>query len=373
MLRAIFIGCLIVVAAVVLLALGASYYVYRQYQSVFEIPAQLEEPSVLVGEGLLSSEEVFSDPSIGWIYEITKVDFDQDGAEDMVLVGSSGAAILNESLEVQQKVLYEEPISSQAKVTLTDLEVDGSYEFLVRGSWDSPVKVLDADGKERWNYTGTFGIDDAAAGDIDGDGDREVVVGMNGGGGVHLLDSDGSVLWTQPDGNVWQVDFVSSNSGEGLDIVHSNAAGQITIRNASGSVVLQSSPGAYFSDFNKIEWFGLEGDDQLLLAEDDKIWVFDLGGKVLATWDAPLAGTLGEVAGVLIQFTGQEAKHFACLVNFSSWGRSILYLFDADGKLLYQEVLAQPSHAIMEKDGDLLVGTGGALRRYRLEDGPNGG
>jgi hypothetical protein len=53
-------------------------------------------------------------------------------------------------------------------------------------------------------------------------------------------------------------------------------------------------------------------------------------------------------------------------VNFSSWGRSILYLFDAEGKLLYQEVLAQPSHAIKEKDGDLLIASGGELRRYRL-------
>ncbi len=370
MLRSLFIGCLVVVVILIAVAAGFGFYVYRQFQSVFEIPVELDQPSVLVGEGFLSSEVLFSDPGLGSVFQIAPVDFDGDGVQDLVLVGSVAAAILDGSFESKSTITYSQP--PNAKVILTDLEPDGTFEFLVRGSWQGPVRVFDHDGTERWSYSGASGIDDAAAGDVDGDGDLEVVVGMNGGGGIHLLDSDGSVLWTQSDGNVWRVETLSPQSGTRLDIVHSNAAGQITVRSATGQILSQMSPGPYFSDFSKTEWIDLEGNDQLLLAEDDQIWVFDRAGKTLAQWKAPLAGGLGEVEGRWIDFSGRDSALFACLVTFDTWGRSILYLFDSDGTILYQEVLGTACYSIEKLDGALLLGGNGELLRYRVTEADTG-
>ena len=55
--------------------------------------------------------------------------------------------------------------------------------------------------------TGVLSVDDTAAGDVDGDGRLEFVVGFNGGGGVRLLDSTEKMRWRKPDGNVWHVEI----------------------------------------------------------------------------------------------------------------------------------------------------------------------
>jgi hypothetical protein len=68
---------------------------------------------------------------------------------------------------------------------------------------------MDATGKPLWSYgAGSNGVDDMVAGDLNGDGLLQFAVGFNGGGGIHLLNSQGKKLWEFPDGNVWHVEIV---------------------------------------------------------------------------------------------------------------------------------------------------------------------
>ncbi len=64
----------------------------------------------------------------------------------------------------------------------------------------------------------------------------------------------GLLQWQQPDGNVWHVEIVDTKGDGNLQIVHSNAGGQITIRDQDGKVLRQSKPGNYFSSFSVCRW-----------------------------------------------------------------------------------------------------------------------
>jgi hypothetical protein len=66
---------------------------------------------------------------------------------------------------------------------------------------------------------------------------EKVVVGFNGAGGLHLLNADGKELWKQDDGNVWHVEIAAVDEKSSKMIVHSNARGQLTLRDASGKIM----------------------------------------------------------------------------------------------------------------------------------------
>lgn len=326
---------------------------------------------VPVGNGLLSSRICFSDPSLREIWDIQEVNFDANGSLDLVIVGSAGAAVLDRAFKPIEQITFHD--RAFAKVKLVDLEHNGHYEFLVRGSsttgiglsWDCPVIVFDRDGSRMWSYRSVAGVNDAAAADIDGDGQDEVVVGMNTGGGIKLLNHNGSELWSKPDANAWRVETLSSQSGHGLDIVSSNASGELTLRDAAGEVIRRIKPGAYLRKFSKTKWFGLEGNDQILAIQTGKILVIDPLGKTLASWNAPLAGSSGEPVGTPVKLSG-EKDYYACLVTFDDWNRSILYMYEEDGTLVYQEIFGSGAGCLFPFNGSLLVGFPGKVMMFEM-------
>lgn len=116
-------------------------------------------------------------------------------------------------------------------------------------TWSPQVTVYDQKGALLWAYppaTGSSGIDDVAAVDVDGDGNDEVVVGFNGSTGVHVLSSKGSVIWTSTTiGNVWHVDGGDLRGNGQPQVVTTSAAGQVHIFSADGSDRVNIAPGFY--------------------------------------------------------------------------------------------------------------------------------
>ena len=184
-------------------------------------------------------------------------------------------------------------LSSTAHLDFLDVDGDGTFEFLNRGGsgWQE-ASLIDASGRTLWMCNRGPGVNDMASGDLDGDGLAEFVVGYNGGGGVHLLDGNGLQKWQQSDGNVWHVEIVDTDGDGSPEIVHSNTAGQITVRDATGQAIGQVNPGPYFSDFSLCRWPTNDDPSRLLLAEDGQIWLFDFDGTTVAQFDAPNSGSL---------------------------------------------------------------------------------
>lgn len=161
---------------------------------------------------------------------------------------------------------------------------------------------------------------------MDLDGVADFVVGFNGEGGVHLLDINGQEVWQQSGGNVWHIEFVDTDGDGKLEIIHSNAAGELTVRDRQGNIINRTKPAPYFSEFSICNWPTQNDREYALLAENDTIWLFDFNGKSVKQYSAPQSGSLGVARGVAFTI-GQLSGYFAVIVNLRNENRALLYIY----------------------------------------------
>jgi len=113
------------------------------------------------------------------------------------------------------------------------------------------VLARDASGKTLWSYpeAGTVpsaSIDDMWPVDLDGDGFDEVVVGYNGGTGVHVLNSQGHLIWKSTAiGNVWHVSGGDVWGNGKSQVVTTSALGKVHIFSEDGTGRVDLDPGVY--------------------------------------------------------------------------------------------------------------------------------
>ena len=127
------------------------------------------------------------------------------------------------------------------------MDDNGDYGFLTRDqSWACDAILFDKNGKELWSYPGGLlhGVDDSLAGQMEKDGKAKVVVGFDGGGGIVLLDGNGTQFWKKPQANVWHVETLDTNGNGRREILRSNARGQLLVLNANGEIL-----GRYLSSY----------------------------------------------------------------------------------------------------------------------------
>ena len=361
----------------VFMALVGGLFLYRALRakgtsSGLRQPAVTGTPAIVVGQGVLSTNVFVEDARLGSVTDIAMGELDPAPGEEVAVAGSVGALFLDAKANVKSAVTFS---ARAAHVDIIDVQSDGVCEFMNRGSWGIPASVMDHQGKTMWTYGSTApGVNDMAAGDIDGDGSLEYVVGFNGAGGVHLLETNGTRVWRMPDSNVWHVEMVDADGDGSPEIVHSNAGGEMNVRDRQGNVITQARPGPYLSGFSLCRWPNAESSEYALVSEDDVIWVFDFGGKTVTKLDAPRCGRLGLARAVPVKLRADEPEYFAVAVDLKAARQAILYVHDASGALVYQEVLPEScaSIAAAALDGGpteaLLVGGDGKVLRYEAAD-----
>jgi hypothetical protein len=369
----------IISAPVIIAVIGAGFYavrfVVRSVASAerlakanFVRPANLDEPRVVVGEGIFQKSD---SPAGNGLGEITEIHFgwpaDREGAQ-MVLVGAYGAGFFDASGRQVKRVSFSEDVNSSS-VEIVRLDAAGNYGYFTRvRGWTGQLLFFDREGQKQWGYGRTFpGIDDSAAGDVRGDGQTEFVTGFNGSGGIALIGSDGKEYKNFPEGNVWHVEILDVNGDGRGKIVHSDAGGKLLVREPDGTVISNYLQGSYVSNFALTRW----GDDSvphhILAPAEPKgsgdsaaaIFILDAQGKTVATFSPELTLKFYEVLGTpLKSMNGQT--FYAMLEEYSPWERSILSLFDSAQKLVYEEIISDRCRALGAKPegaGDqLLVG-----------------
>jgi hypothetical protein len=308
------------------------------------VPAALIDPGVRQGAGLLSKSVWLAVPEVGEVTDIRQGEFEPGHGREFGVAGTLGAVFVDEAGSVRSTIRF---ASLCSHVDLIDVEEDGACEFLDRGGrgWQD-AHLLDHAGAEAWKYGG--GVNDMAAGDLDGDGTLAFVVGFNGSSGVHLLDRAGRRLTEQSDGNVMHVETVDTDADGKLEIVHSNAAGELTVRDARGRRIRSVKTPAPFSRFVLCRWPGV----------NEPLPTFAAGGHLLAIsydgterfrLDAPDAADVASIAAARVKLRESEPEHLAVVLAFENWNRSILYVYDSVGRLIYREVLEELCLAIARR------------------------
>lgn len=330
-------------------------------------PPQLAKPGVITGAGRLTKSVYLKDKSLGVVSDIVMGELDPAAGKEIGIADYDGAVFIDTHARSKSYVSFP---NIDNHVEIIDIQKDGICEFLSNGSWGSAATVLDHTGKQLWTYDAKDGIDDMATGDVDGDGELEFAVGLNGGGGIHLLDSSGKQRWQKIDANVWHVEMIDVN-GDGHDeIIHSNAMGEITVRDEKGNKIINYSPEAYCSDFSLCKWPASSTVRNFLYAEDNNIWVYDSSGTQLAKYSAPYAGSQGTTWGTSVRLKAGVAPYLAAVVTYNQEEKSALYLYDSTGVLQYQEVIDSPCEAIAVLPSDngktdtLLLGGKGLVWQY---------
>jgi hypothetical protein len=357
---------LMIVGAVFLIAvlIGGGVVVYRLRRAFSaaarfrRVPDELRGAKIVAGAGRFSKEVLFDQADLGVI-----TDFAQSPNHELVVVGQNGAAFLTDGSSFNRRVSFHKCSSAVVSVEL----VNGS--FLCRGAWNTNVELFDAEGKTLWSYGGGLrGIDDAAAGTLGPNATASVVVGFNGDGGVRLLSSEGKELWKQDDGNVWHVEIAPAADKSGNVILHSNARGQLTVRDAGGHVVGRYEPEIYLASFSMTSWGDDPNKSKLIASDKDFIYVLTTDGKTLVRLPSPGSATMADPKGTRVRFSART-PYFVGLLRYSLWDRSLLYIYDGQNQLVYHEILdhdCDALHAVPIKNGaeHLLVGCEGAVLKY---------
>jgi hypothetical protein len=373
--KKLFIGCSIALGVFILLLVAIGFFAYRYYispllSSRIEMPEELKSHGVLLGSDFLSKDIFYANPNIGTVSDIVFGEFDPSYGSEIGLAGTKGVVYLDENITVKSFVKFTD--WSNGRVVIIDVDGDNISEYLDRGGGWQEVSLIDHKGNTIWTYGKWSGVDNITSGDIDGDGILEFVVGFNGGRGVKLLDRNAKEKWKQPDGNVWHVELVDTDDDGNLEIVHSNAAGQITVRDTEGKVIERSKPDIYFSDFSLSSWPKKNSRKYALIAENDTIWLFDFYGKIVAQFNAPISGSLGDARGVSTKIVSDQPEYFAVIVEFSTWDKSVLYIYGSDKILVYQEIIPEACASLASISIDatnkeiLLLGCNGKVWEYSL-------
>jgi hypothetical protein len=202
-----------------------------------------------------------------------------------------------------------------------------------------------------------------ASASLDGDGDLEFMAGYNGDGGVRLFDASGKRRWRQDDGNVWHVEIVDTNGDGKPEIVHSNAAGEVTVRDPNGNALTRVHTDGYFSRFSVVQWPPQK--TSLLHTGDGVTRIIDFSGTVRVRLETPDTSFLGDACGAAARFDGRE--YLALAVSQSNWDRTQLFVFDQANVLRYREVVAAACVAIATPEPEaFLFGCGPRVLRYTV-------
>ena len=360
-------GVFVVLLAITIYIAVRAFEKFSASQQV-EFPAELKAAKVTTGEEAFQKSVFYEKADLGTITELRYGTIGADQEPQLAVVATNQALLLWADGKAKKLILFPANVSRDAVVLLEPIDANHLL-FLSHGSWSSPSILFDGFGNVLFSYGEWPGVNDAAAGDLNGDGKVEVAIGMNGAGGVRLLDANGNAIWSRTDGNVWHVEMLPASGGVPGRILHSNAGGTLVVRDHQGNVLERKRLDTYLDDFTLTRWGGEPAATHIVAADVDTVYVYTSTGEQVASFDAPAPALFNDVRATSVRFSSGQAD-FAVLRYYVRWQRSVLCINRADRGLVYREILADrcDSLAAMPDSGDeaLLVGCHGRILRYAL-------
>lgn len=367
-----------------------------------EVPPELREPRVVTGAGVLVKSEFYQagkESSWGELTDPDKLMAKLDSVHDMAvgqldgqegldigLAGQFGLTLLDRRGNVTKRINYRfektkvslGPITTEREkntfnnIRLLDVEGDGVCEVLALGILDG-MALFDHQGNvlfSRGEYgEGKPSIREVGAGDVDGDGVNEFIVSWSSepANRLELLDHSGKSRWRRDEEiTPGQFEVVDVDGDGQPELVEENGS-QLKIRDAKGEVKSVAEAPVYLWQVSLCQRPDKQGLPQNLAVRRNSLWLIDLDGKNHTKFDAPLSQIklekprvvpgLGDqitfdtedvyrAKGVWAELKKDQPKYLAVIANFSVIDRSLFYLYDANGKLIYHEILPEECDAV---------------------------
>lgn len=320
--------------------------------------SQLEEAAILRQPALLWRVGVGEEAALH------ATDWTGDGNEELVVVDDSGdLRVIDSAGREIDRVGLGQPFASIE----AGRGENGELRFLGLSTWGKEVFVFDRAGRTLWTYPSRFGVNGAHWGDLTGDGVDEMVVGMNGSGGLHAVSSAGTRLWREGGlGNVWNQAIIPARDEKSALVFATEAGGSVRVFDAKGHPVRTIRPlNQYFSQLAAARMTP-DGPVQVLTQSSVTV-AFDEVGTI--AWSTPANHdhtawvTRWSAAGDL---TGDEESEW---VFFEADG-SLAVVSPAGVKLAALAEGEPASFEIVEQAGApglLAVVVGGEVRAYAFE------
>lgn len=187
-------------------------------------------------------------------------------------------------------------LSLPAKCVSIETGWHSTYGTMLFGNADYKMCVMDCEGRMLWRYPkwlGVLGINEAHCADIDGDGNDEVLLGLNGRGGLLAFTGKGKPLWKIKNiRNVWSHTIIPPFSGRKASVLATEASGHILMYNHQGQFL--QTLGAKEQYFTELTAAIVNSSDCVQIAArvlrekgSCEVVVFDLEGHVI--WKTPTA------------------------------------------------------------------------------------
>ena len=418
-------GCFVLVLAL----LGA--LAYKTFLAPFfetrEPPPELREARVLVGADFLAKSEFYEASKSSSLIELVDEDklnmrldsimdvsvgqLDGQPGPEVGLAGMFGLTILDLRGHLKERINYKfvkrevkvgplqttQTNDSFREMRVVDVEGDGVCEIFGYDGLDG-MALFNHQGQVVFNH-GAFqreqsSINNAAAGDIDGDGKLEFVASWGyEPSGLELFDRSGRSQWRQEEElMLGQLAMVDVNGDGKAEIVEADGH-KLKIRDAQGKVSSSAEMPVYLSYLSLCPRPDGRGAPQNLAVTEGKLLLIDLDGKNFSVFEAPLSKInlekprelkipgsndpfvfhteeVYKARGAWVKLRKDQPKYLAVIARFGVIDRSLFYVYDEQGKLVYHEILPENCHTIVafssESEGseDILVGGEESVWRY---------
>ena len=283
--------------------------------------------------------------TVAWSRTVPRVvgmtggDWDLRGSDDLIVAAPSELIVLDPEDGKERHKFPNKGIVRGLNYTLGWARVgkEKSAVFVIHGGWPDQVPVIGRDGAPLWMLEKfAAGIDSVAWADLDGAGEKTLIVGLNGGGGLETFFDGGRRRWKiVPEGNIWTVAGIDAIGERPGLIIFSNGEKVSLVDSKGEDAGTISTHGHFVVKVAAAEMDGA-GERQVVsfwpanVGVADYAVATDLKGKVL--WKYPV--DFDEMAQMgppilAVDLTGDGTKEWIIAPN-----RSEIVVLDTIGRLV---------------------------------------